>query len=600
MRKYDNCSKRADRCGWRGKTAKGAAAVLALLLAVQITGCGGNDSGSGTGDENSAQSGTLGNAEGQDAAAGQDGAGGQGEEKPWDGGGNGTGDSSGGTRDGKLTAADFDGGKEAVYGEEDLDDSWDINSATVIACNGTDAEVSGGGAAAENGVIRITSAGTYILRGAYRGQVQIDAGQEDIVRLVLDGFHVTNGSTSPVYGIQSGKIVLILADGTDNTVEDGAGYVFGAADEDEPDAAIFSKDDLTINGQGNLTVNGNYSNAIRSKDNLAVISGSLNITAVKDGLKGKDSVTVKDGRIQLKTGEDGIKSSNDSDEEKGYVVIDGGEIVIRAGDDGIHAETWLTVNGGNIDIQESYEGLEGLKVDINGGNISVKSTDDGINAAGGSEGQESERAKMQDDPDAYVRIAGGTVTVDAMADGIDSNGSLYVEGGTTYIYGPVSGRDGALDYNGTAVIDGGIFAALGSAGMMQGFSEESGQNVVMVYYGRKQEAGTPVVLTGDGDTELLNITPEKEYECVLISLPELKQGNTYRLSTGSEMQEIAIDGMVTQLGERTGGRGMGREPGMEGKGGQAAGPGEGRGPGAGEGRMPGDGTGMKGRGAGNS
>ncbi len=212
----------------------------------------------------------------------------------------------------------------------------------------------------------------------------------------MDGFHITCEETSPVYGLQSGKIVLILAEGTENSVTDGAQYVFSTADEDEPDGAVFSKDDLTINGTGTLTVKGNYSNGIRTKDHLKVMDGTLDIRAERDGLKGKDSVTVKDGQIRITSGEDGIKANNDSDPEKGYVVIEGGSIQIQAGDDGIHAETWLTIYDGDIEVQESYEGLEGLKVDILGGNIKVKSTDDGINGAGGASGGENqERAKME-------------------------------------------------------------------------------------------------------------------------------------------------------------------------------------------------------------
>ena len=172
-----------------------------------------------------------------------------------------------------------------------------------------------------------------------------------------------------------------------------------------------------------------------------------------------------------------------------------------------------------------------------------------------------EHQKMQNNPEAYVRITGGTIEVDAMADGIDSNGNLYVEGGTIYINGPVSDGDGALDYNGTAVINNGIFVAAGSSGMMQGFSEESGQDVLIAYYSECQEAGTSVILTDESGRELLNFTPEKEFSCILISMPDLEQGKTYRLSTADASEEVVLDGVVTQLGERTGGHDRGRGPG---------------------------------------
>lgn len=548
----------------RGKNRKagagrtGGAVLLAVLAAAAISGCQGNSvTGNGTGNVSENSAGGVAGQPAADGTAGQTAAGAQ----PAEGSGMAL-DAKGGAASGIGSMA----GKTAVYEDEDLDASWDEASSTIISCDGTGVYITGEGAAEENGIIRVTTAGTYVLRGNYSGQIRVEAGNEDLVRLVMDGFHISNESTSPVYGVQSKKIVLILADGTENSAEDGAQYRFASADEDEPDAVIFSKDDLVINGQGSLSVSGNYSNGVRSKDDLAVISGNLTITAVKDGLKGKDSVTVKDGQIQIKSGEDGIKSNNDTDPEKGYVIIDGGTIIIQSGDDGIHAETWLTISGGDIDVQESNEGLEGLKIDINGSNIKVKSTDDGINAAGGSSGtdEENERAKMQDNPEAYVRIAGGTVAVDAMADGIDSNGSLYVEAGTVYINGPTSGGDGALDYNGTAVINGGTFAAAGSAGMMQGFSEASGQNSILVFYSEKQEAGTAVVLTDEEGEELLAFTPEKEFECVLISVPGLEQGKSYQLFTAGQSQDIVMDGVMTQAGERPGGMGRGLGRGGEG------------------------------------
>lgn len=591
-----------NRGGKYGKRpVRRAATVLAVLMALQLTGCQGNNGTGNAGADHVVGTGSEGNVSGLDGNSRAMG----GEDESGDVGGSGGGNAgNGGTFDGSLAGLT---GKTAVYEEEDLDAGWSEEESVVITCDGTEVVMEDGGveetgnAAAESGIIRITAAGTYILRGTYNGQIQVDAGKDDLVRLVMDGFNISNESTSPIYGKQSGKIVLILADGTENTVTDGTGYVFESADEDEPDAAIFSKDDLTINGQGTLTVEGNYSNAIRTKDNLKVISGTFNITAVKDGLKGKDSVSIKDGIMQIKTGQDGIKSSNEKDSEQGYVVIEGGTITIQAGDDGIHAETWLTISGGNIDIRESYEGLEGLKVDINGGTIKIKSTDDGINAAGGDGGTGQARAesgqaraesgqdqaepgqeqtgrqradmgkaldkmgdehkKMQNNPEAYVRITGGTIEVDAMADGIDSNGNLYVEGGTIYINGPVSDGDGALDYNGTAVINNGIFVAAGSSGMMQGFSEESGQDVLIAYYSERQEAGTSVILTDESGRELLNFTPEKEFSCILISMPDLEQGKTYRLSTADASEEVVLDGVVTQLGERTGGHDRGRGPG---------------------------------------
>ncbi len=513
-----------------------AAAVTGALL-LQAAGCG--------------------NAE--KAADGSDLAEAPGDTRPGEAGGGGTG-AAGQEKDGGDTErAEPEGnGLTAAYDQAELEEDWEEDGAVILTCFGTTAQIQGSGAVEEEGMVRITRPGTYILRGDYQGRICVDAKKEDEVRLIFDQFSITCPDSAPIYGLQSKRIILTLAEGTENRVADGSAYVYPSADEDEPDAAIFSKDDLTINGSGKLKVQGNYGNGIFSKDDLTVISGEIWVTAVKDGIKGKDSVSIQDGMIRVESGEDGIKASNDQDAEKGYVIVEGGDIQISAGDDGIHAETWLTIHDGTIFIDESYEGLEGMKIDINGGSIQVTSIDDGINGAG-----------TEDAQGIYVRMTGGEIWVDSGADGIDSNGDVYVHGGTVYINGPVSGGDGALDYDGRALISGGTFLAAGSARMMQAFSESSSQRMLLVSYGQSQAGGTEVTLrTGQGE-EIVSWSPAKDFECILISLAELEEGGVYTLQTGEEGQEITVEGILTQVGERAGGRG-----GQEGQG-APGGPGRG-------------------------
>lgn len=438
---------------------------------------------------------------------------------------------------------------------EDLDTAWDPQTATSIACDDSGITVDGAGASVSESTVTISRAGTYVVTGTMMdGQILIDTGKDETVHLILSGAELSNRTTAPVYSMGKGTVILTLEEGTTNTISDSTQYEYASEAEDEPDAPVFIKGDLTINGTGALAVYGNYQCGIRSKGDLTVASGTLNIQAESDGLKGRDSVVIRDGILTIQSGKDGIKSNNDEESDKGYIRVDGGQITIAAQDDGIQAETRVVINGGEIQITESAEGIAGLTVDILGGVIDIVSSDDGINSAANVE---TEQEKMIDQEGVYTRIAGGEVTINAAADGIDSNGDFYMEGGTLYLNGPTSGGDGILDYNGKGTITGGTFFGVGSAGMMQTFDETtSTQNFLVVYFTETKKAGTTVVLTDAGGTELGRIEPEKEYSAAIISTPDIQIGNTYRVSVGEDTMELQVEGIMTIYGTASG-RGMG-------------------------------------------
>jgi len=170
------------------------------------------------------------------------------------------------------------------------------------------------------------------------------------VNLILDGAQITCSTSSPIYIAQAKDVVISLAVGTENVLTDGSSYVYEVAGADEPNAALFSADDLVITGTGSLTVNGNYRNGIQSKDDLALSGATITVTAVNDGIKGRDSITVSEATITIRAGADGMQSNNDEDPERGTVTIESGTIRVTSGEDGIQAETCLVVRGGTIEV----------------------------------------------------------------------------------------------------------------------------------------------------------------------------------------------------------------------------------------------------------
>jgi len=240
----------------------------------------------------------------------------------------------------------------AIYDDSDLDSSWDESSSVIIELGGNSIEASGSGVSISGSIATISQAGTYVLRGTLDdGQVIIDANEDAIVRLVLDGVVVASSTSAPIYGVKAEKVVIILADGSSNVITDAAEYVYEDETTDEPDSPIYVKDSLTINGTGALAVTGNYHNGITSKDNLCIVSGDITVTAVYNGIKGRDSLTVIGGNITVAAESDGLTANNDEDADKGWILIENGTFNISAANDGIQAETSLLIVDGVFNIE---------------------------------------------------------------------------------------------------------------------------------------------------------------------------------------------------------------------------------------------------------
>ena len=197
-------------------------------------------------------------------------------------------------------------------------------------------------------IITITKEGTYVLSGALsEGQIVVDADSAK-VQLVLDNADITCASSAAIYVKNADKAFITLAEGSENILMNTAEYE--AIDDNNIDAVIFSKDDLTLNGKGTLTINSEYGHGIVSKDDLKLVDGTYNITAKNHALSGKDSVRIADGTYNLTSGKDGIHSENADDDEKGFVYIASGDFTIESTGDGIDASYVVQIDDGDFDI----------------------------------------------------------------------------------------------------------------------------------------------------------------------------------------------------------------------------------------------------------
>ena len=328
--------------------------------------------------------------------------------------------------------------KTRYFTDKDYDTSYDEKTAATVTLSGTTAKISGDGVAVSGSTVTISKAGTYVISGQTDGvQIKIEAEKTDDVHIVLKGVTMTN-TNAAISATSAGHVYLTLADGTTNSLSDSA-----SNSDEKTDAALFSKVDLTINGNGTLNVDGKKNNGIKANDTLHITGGTYNITAVRDAFNVNDELNITGTTMTIHAKEDGVKVDNDEDTSVGTMYLSDNTITVTAGDDGIHASGDLVIDSGTYTVKKSTEGLEGKSITINGGDINIYSTDDGVNAAN-KNAQQSE---------IFFTMNGGNLTVEVGqgdTDPIDSNGNITVNGGTI----KMTGQTG-FDFDGTATYTGG-------------------------------------------------------------------------------------------------------------------------------------------------
>ena len=395
--------------------------------------------------------------------------------------------------------------------------------------------------------LTITKPGIYHLTGTLNdGYISIGVNNnDDVVKLILDNVIIKN-SNGPAIACSSGDDLVIELVGN-NIISDGESY---AADFDEDvKGAIYSKADLTFEGDGTLTLVANYQDGIVSKDDLKFNGGVYNITAVDDAIRGKDSVYIMDGNFTIDAKGDGIKSTNETDAGKGFVLIEKGTFEISSGDDGIHAIRTLVIHDGDINITKSYEGLEAQIIYINGGKISILSFDDGINAGGGSDYAVGQAGAFDSNANCVLVINGGDVYINASGDGIDSNGYIHFNGGKVVVDGPANNGNGALDAGISITMNGGSAIAIGASGMAEGLGTSSSIYNASIYLTATQKAGTKISIKNAAGETIINHAAAKTFDHIAVGTERFTLGETYALYlNGTEYTTFTLSDITTVVG----------------------------------------------------
>lgn len=482
--------------------------------------------------------------------------------------------------------------EDTHYSAKDL--TWDSSSEVTIDLSNPTAT---DGVTVSDGVITITKAGNYKLTGTYEGQIKVEAADSDMVRLILNNATITNSTGAAINVVEADEVVIYTASGTTNTVSDGSSYSDTASGS--PDAAIYSKSDLTLAGEGTLKVEGKYEEGIHTSDGLVIASGTLEVNAANTGIKGKDYVDILDGTITVTATKDGIKATNDTDGNRGWVRLSGGTVNISAGDDGFKAERVLEISGGTVNVTSSDDGINAsysttststsstgtestststTQTTQNGqaaqGNQSAPQAPSGSAGQAPADGGQAPSGTMGQPPagggagggmdgghgtfevvDATINITGGTVIVNTNGDGIDSNGTATLSGGTLIVNGPFTGGNASLDTNGDLLLNGTTVTAGNSGDMFEAPSTNSTSGYVKISNVSNLSAGTTVQVADSSGNVVANYkVTNSSTALILVSSAKITKGESYTVYTTTDSVDASsttLASNATSLGSYT-------------------------------------------------
>ena len=425
------------------------------------------------------------------------------------------------------------------YSASDTEETFDEEEDIDIVFDNKSAEILGEGASFNDGILTIKSGGTYHLKGNLNGYIYVKTNYD--VRLIFDNLEINTDNYAGVFIENANKTIITVVADSKNYLKTNGEYKINS--DDEPNGALFSKDDLIINGSGYLEVETDYEDGIVSKDSLVIINSNIKVTSKDDGIRGKDFVSIDNSVVNIDAGGDGIKSTNDTDASLGYVVIYSGEYNINAYNDGIDAQTNAVIEDGTFNIEttstnseDSAKGIKGVNsITIKSGVFNINSTDDSIHSNGS------------------VVITGGTYNIASGDDAFHADESLKITDGEIKVTSSYEGLEAeVIEIAGGNInivsSDDGINAAGGNDGSGYG-GPRPGQNTYSSSNASIKITGGYIYLNASGDGFDSNGNAEMTGGTLIISGPTDNGNGTLDydgkfIMTGGLLVAVGSAGMV--------------------------------------------------------
>ena len=350
----------------------------------------------------------------------------------------GTNDNGGENSGAAPVDVDFSQTDGDMFTERDSKSEYDASKAVTIQLGGTSATASSDSVQINGSTVIIKEEATYVISGALNGMLVVDAPDTAKLQLVFDGVDITSETSAALYILEADKVFVTLADGTSNALTNGGSFV--AIDDNNLDGALFSKQDLTFNGTGSLTVTSPAGHGIVCKDDLVFTGGTYTVNAASHGLDANDSVRIANAMLTIDSGKDAIHCENNDDAAKGFIYISGGTIIAEAEGDGIAASGYMQIADGTIDLlvgggsgngsKAQSDNFGGFMGGGHGGMGGGKPGQPGIDNSQNTITEEESTSMKGLKASSSMLIAGGNISVNSADDAIHSDVSLIINGGT--------------------------------------------------------------------------------------------------------------------------------------------------------------------------
>lgn len=412
----------------------------------------------------------------------------------------------------------------------------------------------------------ITGSGTYVFSGSCSdGSIVVKKGLTDVT-VVFNGLKLTSTTTAPFNAKSDTEVTLVLAAGTTNSLADTN------RDAEKPKACLNSSGDLTITGSGSLTVSGNNKQGIKADGTLTVTGGKLTVSALKKALKADEKVVIgteggsdSDLSITVTSSYEGIESEN--------VYFYSGTIDITSSDDSVNTassdddeETTTDTTGTTTNTAASASASAAADSSTSGSSDAGPQAGGmphgGFGGNGGPGGNGSPGGESFGAGDYNIYIYGGDITVNASGDGLDSNGSIYMNGGNVKIWQTGNG-DGALDYETACEVTGGTLLAAGSMGMAAAPTKtDDSQAYINFSASSAISSGSTISIKDASGNTVYTVKVPKSVQSVVFSSPKVTDGASYTLYEGST-QKASASATTESSGNGMGGRPGGGFGGMQ-------------------------------------